>query len=153
MGLINKIFAVVDPTTQTQRALNRAVLGAKSTGASIHLYACIHSGMSADDPKELQRAESLRYRAWVEDIVKPIREQGIFVDVEIEWNEDWHAAIGPAATRADSDLIIKNSHRRSGSKRTLLSSSDWSLFRSAHCPVTPSPSRNAPAGPGTCCWH
>ena len=135
MALINTIFAVIDPTIQNQRALNRAVFGAKTTGARIHVYACIHSAMAADDEEELSKVETSRYRAWIDEIVKPIKAQGIDVEVEIEWSNDWRAALGNAATRAGSDLIIKHSHRRKMSKRMLLSSSDWMLFRNANCPV------------------
>lgn len=135
MALINTIFAVIDPTIQNQRALNRAVFGAKSTGARIHAYACIYSSMAADDEEELGKVETSRHKAWIDEIVKPIKADGIQVDVEIEWNMDWRSAMGAAATRAASDLIIKHSHRRKKSKRMALSSSDWMLFRNANCPV------------------
>ena len=135
MTEINKIFAVVDPTTKNQRALNRAALGAKSTGASVHAYACVYSKVDAHKVEELIRIEMSEYQAWLEALVKPIRDDGIEVDVEVEWQDDWRSAMGPAATRASADLIIKNSHHRMGGPSTALSSSDWSLFRSAPCPV------------------
>ena len=81
MTEINKIFAVVDPTTKNQRALNRAALGAKSTGASVHAYACVHSKVDAHKVEELIRIEMSEYQAWLEALVKPIRDDGI----EVEW--------------------------------------------------------------------
>ncbi len=135
MGLINKIFTVIDPTTKNQRALNRAVLGAKSTGARIHAYLCIASNVDAEHFHDFIEAETAKYQEWIDDLVKPIRADGIDIDVEIERHDDWRSAMGPAATRSGSDLIIKNAHQRSESKTTSLSSSDWSLFRSAPCPV------------------
>ncbi len=136
MGFINTIFAVIDPTTQNQRALNRAVFGAKSTGARIHVYACIHSKMLADDQEELIKVETSRYQAWIDGMIAPIKDDGIEVEVEIEWNDDWRSAMGPAATNAQSDIILKNSHRKTDLRHTLLSSSDWSLFHTANCPVS-----------------
>ena len=147
MALINTIFAVIDPTIQNQRALNRAVFGAKSTGARVHAYACIHSAMAADDSEELRKVETSRYKAWIEEIVKPIKADGVQVDVEIEWNDDWRAALGSAATRAGSDLIIKHSHRRKLSKRMALSSSDWMVFRNATCPVILAKSERSSGSP------
>ena len=135
MAEINKIFTVIDPTTKNQRALNRAVLGAKSTGARIHAYLCIPSNMDAEHFHDFIEAETSKYQAWIDELVKPIRADGIDIDVEIERHDDWRSAMGPAATRSGCDLIIKNAHQRSASKTTSLSSSDWSLFRSAPCPV------------------
>ncbi len=135
MTEINKIFAIIDPTSKNQRALNRAALGAKSTGASIHAYACVHANVDAPTAQDLMKSEMEAYQTWIDELVKPIRDDGIGVDVEVEWQDDWRSAMGPAATRAAADLIIKNSHQRVGSESTALSSSDWSLFRSAPCPV------------------
>ena len=135
MTEINKIFAVVDPTSKNQRALNRAALGAQSTGARIHAYACVHSNVDAPTAQDLMKTEIAAYQTWIEDLVKPFRDDGIEVDVEVEWQDDWRSAMRPAATRASADLIIKNSHQRAESESTALMSSDWSLFRSAPCPV------------------
>ena len=135
MDEINKIFTVIDPTTKNQRALNRAVLGAKSTGARIHAYLCIAFNMDTDHFHDFIEAETSKYQAWIDDLIEPIRADGIDIDVEIERHDDWHSAMGPATTRSGCDLIIKNAHQRSESTTTSLSSSDWSLFRSAPCPV------------------
>lgn len=135
MAQINKIFAVIDPKTKNQRALNRAVLGAKSTGARIHAYLCMSFNVDAQNFHDYIEAEKKRYQAWADDLVKPIRAEGIEIELEIEEHEDWRSALGPAATRSQSDLIIKNAHQLSESKSKSISSSDWSLFRSAPCPV------------------
>ena len=135
MAKINQIFTVIDPTTKNQRALNRAVLGAKSTGARIHAYLCIASNMDADHFHDFIEAETSKYQTWIDDLIEPIRADGIDIDVEIERHDDWRSAMGPAATRSGCDLIIKNAHQRLESTTTSLSSSDWSLFRSAPCPV------------------
>ena len=108
MTEINKIFAVIDPTAKNQRALNRATLGARSTGARIHAHACVYTEVDANQSKDIVKNEMAGYQAWIEKMVKPIRDEGIEVDVEVEWHDDWRSAMGPAATRASADLIIKN---------------------------------------------
>ena len=135
MTEINKIFAVIDPTAKNQRALNRATLGARSTGARIHAHACVFTEVDASQSDDIVKNEMAAYQAWIERLVKPIRDEGIEVDVEVEWHDDWRSSMGPAATRAAADLIIKNSHQRSDAHGAVLSSSDWSLFRSAPWPV------------------
>jgi len=135
MSEINTIFAVIDPTTKNQRALNRAVLGVKSTGARLHAYLCIEARDDSEHLREFSEAETAGYEKWVGELVEPIRARGIKVDVEVERHEDWRSAIGPAATRAASDLIIKNAHALGDSRTRSLSHSDWSLFRGAPCSV------------------
>lgn len=134
---LRKIFCVIDPTTNNQRALTRAGYIAAGTGAAIHAYVCtyVHSDQPAEDREELRAAEIDRYQAWVERLVAPVRARSIDVTTEVDWQEDWRAALGPAAERVGADLIVKSSYRRSAPQRRLLKTSDWTLLRTAPCPV------------------
>lgn len=136
MSTFNKIFAVIDPTTDNQVALTRAAkIAGRNENISVHIYEAIYSLGDSTDAEALQRVETARHKAWVESIAVPLREQGIEVSVEIEWTEDWRDAIAPAAARAGASLVIKTANARSGAQRRLLKTSDWTLLRNAPCPV------------------
>ncbi|MFQ5661327.1 MAG: universal stress protein [Gammaproteobacteria bacterium] len=135
MIVLNNIFVVIDPTRQKQRALERAARIARVSGARIHAYLCIYSSMDTDAPEALREVEMSRYEPWLEEVVGPVRAAGFDVDIQMDWDRDWRNVLGPAARKANSDLIIKSSRRRSAAKRMLMSSSDLALFESAHCPV------------------
>ncbi len=134
---LRKIFCVIDPTTNTQRALTRAAYIASGTGAAVHAYLCIysHSDQPSEDREDMRAAELAKHDAWLERIVETVRARGVEVSVEIDWQDDWRAALGPAAARAGADLIVKSSFRRSAPQRRLLKTADWTLMRSAPCPV------------------
>lgn len=133
---ISNIFVVMDPTTDDQRALKRATRIATQLQAKVHAYLCIFERAErAEDVEVLQKAEMERRRAWLEDAVKPLRDQGLSVEIEVEWDRDWREALGPAANRAGADLIVKSSFTHSGARRYLLKTSDWRLLRTAGCPV------------------
>lgn len=136
MTTLNKIFVVIDPTTDNQTALaNVAKIVSQSTQVSLHVYEAIYSTRDNADPDALQRVVLDRHQAWVESLVKPIRAAGNEVTVEIEWTSKWRDAIAPAAEKSGADLIVKTASVHGGAGRRLLKTSDWTLLRNSHCPV------------------
>jgi len=134
---VNNIFCVLDPTTNRQAALNRATWIATAYKARIHAYLChqMPSGIPAADREEFLAAERARYEAWVDRLVEPVRAQNIEVNIEIENADDWRGALVTAAQRADADLIIRTTQRRTALQRRVLKTTDWTLLREARCPV------------------
>lgn len=130
----NTILAVIDPTTDNQRALDRA-LGLAGAGASVHAYLCCYSDARADDFAALQRAEVARHEAWMTALAARYRSAGHAFSVEVEWSDDWRESIARAAARHGADLLVKSSYRHSPARRRLLKTSDWLVLRRARCPV------------------
>ena len=135
MVTIKNILAVIDPTKETQRALERAVRIAKIAKARIHAYVSVYSDMETDSPEDLCQAETSRYSLWLDKIIEPVKAEKIDVTVQIDWNENWREAIAVAAKAVESDLIIKPSRIHSASERVFMHSSDLALFKTAQCPV------------------
>jgi universal stress protein E len=136
MPTINKIFVVIDPTTDNQAALdNAAWLASHNKGVSLHVYEAVSGGGTFADEDAMHRVELARHQIWVESLVAPIRAAGNAVTVSIEWTDEWRDAIAPAAEKTGADLIVKAASSRSVAGRRLLKTSDWTLLRAAHCPV------------------
>ncbi len=135
MSEIKTIFAVIDPSTDQQYALQRAMRIASVTNAQIHAYLCIYSNLESHDPEALKRVEIARYESWLETIVEQARSEGHKVNVELDWASDWRNAISEAAKRAESDFIVKASRKRSAKERLMMTSSDLALLQTAQCPV------------------
>jgi universal stress protein E len=132
MPTLNKVFAVIDPTMDTQAALVSATkIAARSEASTLHVYEAVDAtGINGDADGALAR-----HRAFVESLVEPLRAGGANVSVEIELTKDWRTAIAAAAERAEADLIVKTAGEHSRAGRRLLKTSDWTLLRHAHCPV------------------
>lgn len=136
MITLDKIFIVIDPTTDSQVALERAGRAAtREPGVKLHVYTAVHSVMDNADVEALKRAELARHGAWVEMLVAPIRAEGTHVEVEVEWSDDWRSAIAPAAERAGASVIYKAASSHGVAERRLLKTADWTLLRQASCPV------------------
>ena len=136
MPTLNKIFVIIDPTTDNQAALtNAAWVASQNQSITLHVYEAVFSSKDNADSEALKRVELARHRAWVDTLVEPIRAAGTGVTVEIDWTSEWRDAIAPAAKRAEADMIVKAASVHSGAGRRLLKTSDWSLLRNSHCPV------------------
>jgi nucleotide-binding universal stress UspA family protein len=132
---LKKIFVVMDPTVREQHALNSAADIAQRRKSEIHAYLCIHSDLETSDIEELKATELERYEPWLEKYIKPVRKQGIKVQSELDWDEDWMNKLGKAVKKVKPDLIVKATRRNPSSRKLQMLSSDWALFESAVCPV------------------
>ena len=132
---ISKLYAVIDPTTDHQRALTRALNIAQRTNASVHAYLCCYSSVETDHFLALKRAELARHEAWLEKIVASENLDGIDITTQVAWEENWRQALANAAAEFDCDLIVKAAYHHSTPGRYLLKTSDWAVLRNAQCPV------------------
>lgn len=134
---MNTIFCVIDPTTTEQRALKRAGEIARQAKVALHVYVCVagRENLPAEDRNDARAAQIARHEAWLRELVRPLQDDVLKITIEVDSQEDWRAAIAPAARRANADLIVKSSYRRTAIQRRLLKTSDWALLRSADCPV------------------
>jgi len=133
---LNKILVIYDPTREEQPALDRAAITAEEIGASVHLFACIHTGLPGEEDEAVEIERQLgELKTHLEQRVAPIVEKGVTVSIETEWHKDWpHAAIR-AAERSQADIVFKSSFKHRSSERILKSTSDWILIRECMSPV------------------
>jgi universal stress protein E len=132
------VFAVVDPTTDHQRALKRAIYIVKNynTGDDrVHAYLCASSHSDADDQEALERAEISRHQLWLDKLLDEMNTDGVQITTEVVWDTDWREALAPAAEAAGAWMIIKSTYRRSPGRRRLMKTSDWRLLRTTKVPV------------------
>jgi len=135
-----KIFAVINPVTEDQRALYTALGIAQTrkennTGdTEIIAFCCTHSSKQARNPKELKQVVMKRYQLWLDDLVSPWQEKGFNISTQVEWDPDWREVIGVAANAANPDLVIKGSLGPSEAFRAQ-KRADWRLLRTSNAPV------------------
>jgi universal stress protein E len=136
MSQISKVFVVIDPTTDQQTALERAVhMVQQNKSLSLHIYCAVFSSATSGDLEALKRVEIARHRAWIEAMVTALEVDNADVAIEVEWTSQWRDALAPAADRCGANLIVKAAGSHWAAGRRLLKTSDWTLLRNAHCPV------------------
>ena len=132
---IGKILAIVDPTTDKQLALSRALGIAEQLDAAVHAYICCYSPLETSHFLALKRAEIARHEAWLDRLLESENLGGVEVTTQVEWREDWREGLAEAAAKEECDLIVKTAFEHAEPGRLLLKTSDWSVLRSAQSPV------------------
>lgn len=131
------LFVVIDPTTDSQRALKRAEQLAVDTSARLHLFCCEYQEdlSQFNSRKDAKHDVLQRTRELLESLAAPLRKEGLAVTTEAYWNQDWQSSIIRAASRIGADLILKSSQYHSYLQRHLQRTSDFTLLRKATCAV------------------
>ena len=140
MPNIDKILAVIDPTTDTQPALERASLVAKKTGAALHLLICTYDEYLAgsrivDSPAFKNAREMLvnSYAERLETLAEPLRNDGLAVETKAMWEHPLHEGIVRHAVNVGADIVFKDTHHHSALARALFTNTDWNLIRTCPC--------------------
>lgn len=129
-------LVVFDPTQEQQPALSRMVAIAENTDAELRVYCCIHEDLPRGDDQAADIEKRIAAQQQVlAAAVAPLRDKGIPVEIEVEWDKDWYRAVVNASVRHKVDGVVKSSRRHSTAQRRLKRTSDWTLIRECSCPV------------------
>jgi len=139
MASTGKLMAIIDPTSSEQTALERVTRLAVQGNGSVNAFCCTYLSEEemANFPsrKDAKHHELQRVQTWLDQLAKPIVDQGVSVTSEVYWNENWCDSVFHAAARNGASLIVKNSEPHSTLARKLSRTSDYTLLRYAPCPV------------------
>jgi universal stress protein E len=140
MQRLDRILAVLDPTTEAQPALAKAVTLARRAGSTLDLFVCDFdpalAGQQFFDSGKLAelREEFLTERLeYLEEIAEDLRAEGIAIETHVHWDNPLYRGILRRVEESSPDLVVKDTHYHTALRRTLFSNTDWSLIRT--CPV------------------
>jgi universal stress protein E len=139
MDSIKNILVIVDPTASDQPVVHKAGLLAAKLRASIELLACdteasatlriMHRITGRASPS------SPNQKAWLEDLAKPLRSQGIEVTTSAIGGDPLVDTLLGWFKNSPADLVMKDTHHHSALKRTFLGNTDWRLIRECSIPL------------------
>ncbi|HKS54856.1 MAG TPA: universal stress protein [Steroidobacteraceae bacterium] len=139
MNPLRNILVIVDPTAEEHPAVAKGALLAQKLDARLELYIC--DTKAAREVRIAQHARShanepfvVDLKSILEELAKPLREQGLDVTTEVECGDPLHVALIDRAQRTCADLIVKDTHHHSLAQRTFFTNTDWQLIRA--CPVS-----------------
>jgi universal stress protein E len=131
------LFVIIDPTTEEQPALVRAVDIANIAGGHIHAFCAIYEDDLSQYASRRDAKYKVRHRAMgkVDDLIKPLVNDQVTVDKEVIWNERWYQSAVHACARIGADIMIKSTYAHNKSLGGLRKRSDYYLLRHNSCPV------------------
>ncbi len=128
---LSKIMVVIDPTTEQQPAFERGLDSARMTSASLHLYLCVSAENRDADPA----AARLEYQPLLDALSARAEAGGVTTVTELEQAVDWRREAVSAAARCGASMVFKGSFDHSSVDRQKRQTADWTLLRTAPCPV------------------
>lgn len=142
MEKYQKILAVVDPTTEDQKALKRAIELARKTGASITAFLTIYdfsyemTTMLSSDEREAMRQSVINDRTlWLQSILSELAVEELNIDCQVIWHNRPFEQIIEQVLKNGYDIVIKGTHQHDKLKSVIFTPTDWHILRKCPCPV------------------
>lgn len=133
----NRVLVVVDPTKDDEQAcVARGAWIAEKLDLGMDLLICDYepflAGDRVIDTKALkQLRKNMVHSNWekLENIAKPLRENGLDIVTSSLWDTPLDHAIVRHVIRTNPKLVVKETHHHGRIGRTLLRNTDWNLVR------------------------
>lgn len=137
MSSQEKLFVVVDPTSDQHLALERALLTAKIRTPSPQILVFIAVDPESVDTRSVN-AKVFRDETWFKEVIRtPLTDAGLDYQLEVSWSSEWQKSIMQSAKRwgADAIFLSANDSNKKDFRRYFFTDSKWELLKNANCPV------------------
>lgn len=142
MKALNRILVVIDPNDDAQRAMSRAVVLAKATGAQLTAFLSIYdfsyemtTMLSIQERDAMRKAVVEDRELWLKDMIEDKFAEAVDININVLWHNRPFEAIIETAINNDYDLIVKGTHQHDTLKSIIFTPTDWHLLRKSPCPV------------------
>ncbi|MFW2403742.1 MAG: universal stress protein, partial [Gammaproteobacteria bacterium] len=134
------MLIVVDPTAETQPALERGQSVAREWGLNVELFICDYSPqlvgsklLNAERREQAKRGFLADQKARLDELAAPLRDAGLDVTVSAAWDHPLYDGIVRQVLHSNPRVVVKDTHYHSRLERALFTNTDWHLIRT--CPV------------------
>lgn len=140
--MYKNILVVLDPSADSQKALNRGIRLARLQSASLTLFLSIYdfsyemTTMLSGEERESMRTGLVEgHEQWIEDLIKDYDTRDLEVNIKVVWHHRPFESIIKTSLAEGHDLIIKGTRRHDKLQSVIFTPTDWHLLRKAPCPV------------------
>ena len=148
MEMYQNILVVIDPTTEDQKALKRAIeLASRITTAnadhqinitaffSIFDFSYEMTTILSSGERDTMRQMVIKEKQlWLDDVISATNSQ-IGITSKVVWhNRPFEAIIGQVIDH-NHDLVMKGTHQHDKFKSVIFTPTDWHILRKCPCPV------------------
>ncbi len=147
METYQNILVAIDPTTNEQKALKRAI----DLASKINLHSVNQAKVSAflsifdffyemttilsSDERNVMRQSVIKDKElWLENLISELNPD-IKIDYKVVWHNRPFEAIIDQVIKQDYDLLIKGTHQHDKFKSVIFTPTDWHILRKCPCPV------------------
>jgi len=147
METYQNILVVIDPSTDEQKALKRAIdLASKinhngviktkvSAFLSIFDFSYEMTTILSSDERDVMRQSVIKDKElWLESIIHELNPE-IEINCKVVWHNRPFEAIIEQVIKQGYDLVIKGTHQHDKLKSVVFTPTDWHVLRKCPCPV------------------
>jgi len=139
----HNILVYIDPTKESQPALERAVdFAKKDNKIKITLFVCCYdlsfemTSLSSSEEQQTMRSIVIKEnQEWLNALAAPYQEQGITIATQVVWHHRPFQAAIIEVLKNQYDLVIKSTHQHPKLSAILFTPTDWNLLRKCPVPV------------------
>lgn len=148
MGIYKNILVVIDPTTNDQKALKRAIelaskINASTSSQTINITAFFSifdfsyemtTILSSGERDTMRKVVIKEKEQWLNKIIEGI-DASINIQSKVVWHNRPFEAIINQVLEQKYDLVIKGTHQHDKIKSVVFTPTDWHILRKCPCPV------------------
>jgi len=146
METYQNILVVIDPTTDEQKALKRAIdlaASIKASGSKVNVSAFLSifdfsyemTTILSSDERDVMRQSVIKDKElWLEGLISDLN-PNIEISSQVVWHNRPFEAIIERVIQENYDLVIKGTHQHDRFKSVVFTPTDWHVLRKCPCPV------------------
>lgn len=146
MNTYQNILVVIDPTTNDQKALKRAIdlaVSIDASGNKVNVTAFLSifdfsyemTTILSSDERDVMRQSVIKDKElWLTDIINDLNPE-IQITSQVVWHNRPFEAIVERVIQEKYDLVIKGTHQHDKLKSVVFTPTDWHILRKCPCPV------------------
>lgn len=142
MQTYNRILAIIDPTAEHQKSVERAVELAGKNGATVTAFLTVYdlsyelTTMLSADERLLMRSSIIKEKeAWLQEYLAPYQDKVSQLSFKVVWHNRPFEAIIDIVNQDNFDTVVKATHEHHVLKSVLFTPTDWHLLRKCPVPV------------------
>lgn len=142
MSIYNNVLVVLDPTTEQQKALDRALELSRKQGGKLTAFLSVYefsyemtTMLSGDEREAMKQAVIKDREIWVSGLLQQAQAQGLEISIQVVWHNRPFEAVVKAVLEHHFDLVIKGTHDHDVLKSMIFTPTDWHILRKCPCPV------------------
>jgi len=142
MAESRRILVIVDPTSEAQPAVEKGVWLAERLGATVELFICDYEQHLAG--AQFYDSESLRasrvalidgHFRRLRELARSVESRNVVLSIDARWDHPLDEGIKRKVLEVEPFLVVKDTHYHPAIKRSIFSSTDWSLIQNCPAPL------------------
>jgi len=142
MAESKRILVVVDPTADSQPAVERALWLGETLGAIVELFICDYEQHLAGE--RFYDSGSLRvarqrviddHLGRLKEMAAAVDARGLSITVDARWDHPLDEGIVRKVAEYEPHLVVKDTHYHPAMKRSIFSNTDWNLIQNCPAPL------------------